>query len=328
MEFKDYYKALGVERTADADAIKKAYRKLARKYHPDVSKEKDAAVHMAEVNEANAVLSDPEKRAAYDALGSGAAHAGGQDFRPPPHWDAGYEFSGAPGGDTGMDEARFSDFFEQLFGHAAQARQAAGRARGGAGGEGGAQRGADHHARIELELRDAYLGGERLLTLRGARLDAQGRLVQHERQVQVAIPKGVREGQLIRLSGQGGPGLGAAPAGDLFLEVEFKPDARWHTQDRDVYLRLPVAPWEAELGGPIEVQTPGGATVEVTVPAHFKPGRKLRLKGRGIPAATPGDLYLELQLVLPTAHTEAQQQAYRTLAQAFAGFAPRASQGV
>ncbi|WP_024539119.1 DnaJ C-terminal domain-containing protein [Comamonas badia] len=326
MEFKDYYKTLGIARDASADDIKKAYRHLARKYHPDVSKEADASARMAEVNEANAVLSDPEKRAAYDALGSGAAHAGGQDFRPPPHWDAGYEFTGAPGGGAGMDEAQFSDFFEQLFGRAAQARHGAGHARGGASA-GGAQRGADHHARIELELRDAYLGGDRLLSLRGARLDAQGQLVQQERQVQVTIPKGVREGQLIRLSGQGGPGLGGSPAGDLFLEVQFTPDARWHTQDRDVYLSVPVTPWEAELGGPIEVQTPGGATVEVTVPAHFKPGRKLRLKGRGIPAATPGDLYLELQVALPAAHTEAQQQAYRALAKAFAGFAPRASQG-
>jgi len=326
MEFKDYYKTLGVAKDASAGDIKKAYRRLARKYHPDVSKEADASARMAEVNEANAVLSDPEKRAAYDALGSGGAQAGGQDFRPPPHWDSGYEFSGAPEG-QGMDEAQFSEFFEQLFGRAARARHTAGSARG-QGGAGTAQRGADHHARIELDLRDAYLGGERLLSLRGARLDAQGHLVHEERQVQVNIPKGVREGQLIRLSGQGGPGLGGAAAGDLFLEVQLKPDPRWRTQDRDVYLSVPVAPWEAELGGPIEVQTPAGTTVQVTVPPRFKPGRKLRLKERGIPAATRGDLYLELHVALPPASTEAQQQAYRALAQAFPGFAPRAAQGV
>lgn len=326
MEFKDYYKTLGVAKDAGADDIKKAYRRLARKYHPDVSKEADASARMAEVNEANAVLSDPEKRAAYDALGAGAAQAGGQDFRPPPHWDAGYEFSGAPEG-QGMDEAQFSDFFEQLFGRAARARQASGQARGH-GGAGAAQRGADHHARIELDLRDAYEGGERLLSLRGARLDAQGHLVHEERQVQVTIPKGVREGQLIRLSGQGGPSLGGAPAGDLFLEVEFKSDPRWRTEERDVYMGVPVAPWEAELGGAIEVRTPAGTTVEVTVPPRFKPGRKLRLKARGIPAATPGDLYLELHVALPPATTEAQQQAYRQLALAFPGFAPRAALGV
>ncbi|MGB7421938.1 MAG: J domain-containing protein, partial [Comamonas sp.] len=191
----------------------------------------------------------------------------------------------------------------------------------------GAQRGADHHARIELDLRDAYLGGERLLSLHGARLDAQGHLVHEERQVQVNIPKGVREGQLIRLSGQGGPGLGGAAAGDLFLEVQLKPDPRWRTQDRDVYLSVPVTPWEAELGGPIEVQTPDGATVQVTVPPRFKPGRKLRLKARGIPAATPGDLYLELHVALPPAGTDAQRQAYRALAEAFPQFQPRHGAG-
>lgn len=324
MEFKDYYKTLGIARDASSDEIKKAYRRLARKYHPDVSKEKDAAARMAEVNEANAVLGDPEKRAAYDALASGGRPAGSGSFTPPPNWDAAYEFSGAPDGRGGMDEAQFSDFFEQLFGRDARARHAGPQGQHASG----PQRGADHHARIELELRDAYQGGERLLTLQGARLDAQGHLVREERQVQVKIPKGVREGQLIRLSGQGGAGLAGGGAGDLFLEVVFKPDARWRTQDRDVYQNVPVTPWEAELGGPIEVQTPGGATVEVTVPPHFTPGRKLRLKERGIPAATPGDLYLELQVAWPPATSEAQKQAYRTLAQAFPAFAPRHAQGV
>ncbi len=328
MEFKDYYKILGVERNAAADDIKKAYRKLARKYHPDVSKEPDAAARMAEVNEANTVLSDPEKRAAYDALGREAPHRPGQDFRPPPNWDAGFEYTGAPG-DEGMDGAGFSDFFEQLFGHAARAQRAQ---RGGSGAQphGGPppqQRGRDHHAAIELDLRDAYHGAQRMLSLRGARLDDGGHLVNEERQLQVTIPKGVREGQLIRLTGQGGPGLGGAPAGDLFLEVHFKPDTRWRAEDRDVYQSVTLAPWEAELGGAIEVQTPAGNTVEVTVPPRWKPGRKLRLKERGIPAATPGDLYLELHLALPAATTPEQQQAYRTLAQAFPQFHPRNTAG-
>ena len=328
MEFKDYYKILGVERDASAADIKKAYRKLARKYHPDVSKEADAAARMAEVNEANTVLSDPEKRAAYDSLGREAQHRAGQDFRPPPNWDAGFEFTGAPGAD-GMDGAEFSDFFEQVFGHAARAQrsQRGGGAQARGAGEQPRQRGRDHHAGVELDLRDAYHGAERMLTLHGARLDEEGRLVNQERQLQVTIPKGVREGQLIRLTGQGGPGLGGAPAGDLFLEVHFKPDARWRAEDRDVYQSVAVAPWEAELGGAIEVQTPGGNTVEVTVPPHWKSGRKLRLKGRGIPAATPGDLYLELHVSLPAAATPAQQQAYRALAQAFPQFQPRAAHG-
>ena len=315
MEFKDYYRILGVERDATAADIKKAYRKLARRYHPDVSKEPDAAARMAEVNEAHTVLSDPEKRAAYDALDRAAPHGAGQDFRPPPHWDAGFEFTGAPG-DAGMDGAAFSDFFEQFFGQ---------RARPGSRSEAAQQRGRDRHAHIELDLRDAYHGAERTLTLQGARLDDRGRLVDEERQLHVSIPKGVREGQLIRLSGQGGPGIGGAPAGDLFLEVQFKPDARWRAEDRDVYQRITLAPWEAELGGPVEVETPGGNHVEVTVPAHWKPGRKLRLKGRGIPAATPGDLYLELHVALPPATTEAQRQAYRAFAQAFPHFHPRST---
>ena len=218
-----------------------------------------------------------------------------------------------------MDDAQFSDFFEQLFGQAARARRTGTQSAGTAS----AQRGRDSHARIELDLPDAYHGAERTLTLRGARLDAGGRLVNEERQLKVTIPKGVREGQLIRLAGQGGPGLGGAPAGDLFLEVQFKPDARWRAEDRDVYQPLALAPWEAALGGPVQVQPPGGATVEVTIPAGWKPGRKLRLKERGIPAATPGDLYLELHVALPPATTEAQRAAYRALAQAFPDFQPR-----
>ncbi len=326
MEFKDYYKTLGVERDATADDIKKAFRKLARKYHPDVSKEPDAAARMAEVNEANTVLSDPEKRAAYDQLGRSAPHGAGQGFRPPPNWDAGFEFTGGPEGAQGMDSAQFSDFFEELFGRARHAR-AGGMGGGAHEGRTREQRGSDHHARIELDLQDAYHGAERTLSLRGARLDEQGHLVQEDRQLQVTIPKGVREGQLIRLAGQGSPGLGSAPAGDLFLEVQFKPDARWRAEGRDVYQSVPVAPWEAELGGPIHVTTPGGQTVEVTVPARWKSGRKLRLKERGIPAATPGDLYLELHVALPPATTEAQQQAWRDLARAYPSFNPRGTQG-
>ena len=324
MEFKDYYKILGVAKTATADEIKKAYRKLARKYHPDVSKEPDAQARMAELNEAQAVLSDPEKRVAYDALGN--QPPGQRDFRPPPNWDAGFEFTGSPGAE-GMDGAEFSEFFEQLFGRAARAQ---GAQHGGAQAHGAGpaqQRGRDHHAGIELDLRNAYHGAQRMLTLHGARLDEAGHLVNQERQLHVTIPKGVRAGQLIRLTGQGGPGLGGAPAGDLFLEVQFKPDARWRAEDRDVYQSVTLAPWEAELGGAIEVQTPGGSTVEVTVPPRWKSGRKLRLKERGIPAATPGDLYLELHIALPAATTPEQQQAYRALAQAFPQFKPRNAPG-
>lgn len=212
MEFKDYYQVLGVSKTATADDIKKAYRKLARKYHPDVSKEADAMARMAEINEANAVLSDPEKREAYDALGRQAPHRPGQDFRPPPNWDAGFEFSDGAGAAGGTD-GEFSDFFEQLFGRQARAQRAH-RATGQHrqappdaewGGTPPPTRGIDHHAKIELDLLDAYQGAERTLALRSARLDDAGHMVHEQRSLQVKIPKGVREGQLIRLSGQGSP---------------------------------------------------------------------------------------------------------------------------
>lgn len=326
MEFKDYYKVLGVAKTATAEDIKKAFRKLARKYHPDVSKEADASARMSEFNEANAVLSDPEKRAAYDDLGQraqygqgGAGASGG--FQPPPNWDAGFEFTGnGMGGDAG----EYSDFFEQLFGRAARAQRGGQAGRGGAGFGGAAaqQRGEDHHAKIELDLIDAYQGSERTITLRGAHLDAQGQVVHDERSLQVKIPKGVRAGQLIRLVGQGSPGMGGGAAGNLFLEVHFTPNPRWRVEGADVYQPLPLAPWEAALGASVEVGTPTG-TVEVTVPAHSRAGRKLRLKGRGIPSATPGDLYLELDIAQPAADSDSARAAYAELAKAFPHFNPR-----
>ena len=320
MDFKDYYKVLGVEKTASADEIKKAFRKLVRKYHPDVSKEADAGARMAELNEANAVLSDPEKRAAYDSLSAqaqrGGGGGGGGGFRPPPNWDAGFEFSGADAG-AGMGAGEYSDFFEQLFGRSARQRS-----HGHAGSAPAAQRGEDHHAKIELDILDAYHGSERTITLRGAHLDAQGQVAHDERSLQVKIPKGVRAGQLIRLVGQGSPGSGGAPAGNLFLEVHFTPDARWRVEGADVYQQLPLAPWEAALGASVEVDTPTG-TVEVTVPAHSRPGRKLRLKGRGIPSATPGDLYLELDIAQPAADSDSARAAYAALAKAFPTFNPR-----
>jgi len=307
VDYKDYYQALGVEKSATADEIKKAYRKLVRKYHPDVSKEPDADKRTKELNEAYGVLGDAEKRAAYDEVGSG--QQAGQEFRPPPGWGGGYE---APSGDD-------SDFFADLFAHV-------GGRRGGAGGGAGFQmRGEDSHASISISLADAYNGASRTIVLRVPQRDAQGRATSTERTLNVTIPKGVTAGQQLRLGGQGQPGHGGAPAGDLYLEIEFAPDARYRLEGRDVYQTVPVTPWEAALGAQIDVVTPSG-TVQVTVPEKSQTGRKLRLKGRGIPGASAGDLYLLLEVVLPLADTARARELYETMARELA-FNPRQKMG-
>lgn len=312
MEFRDYYQILGVEKTASPEEIKKSYRKLARKYHPDVSKEPDAEARMKEVNEANAVLSDPEKRAAYDQLGS--RHHNGQDFQPPPGWDTGYEFSGA--GSAGPDSAEFSEFFANLFGHAGHNRKASAHH----------MRGEDHHAKILIDLRDAYEGATRTVTLSKPQVDSQGRVAMQEHVLNVRILKGVKEGQHIRLAGQGSPGFGEGKPGDIYLELHFKPDPRYRVDGRDVYATVPVTPWEAALGAAIEVPTPTG-NVQMKVPADSQTGRKLRLKERGIPGEPPGDLYIVLEVKLPPANTEQARQLYETMARDLA-FNPREKLGV
>jgi curved DNA-binding protein len=313
VEFKDYYQVMGVKRDATQDEIKRAYRKLARKYHPDVSKEPDAEVRFKEVGEAYEVLKDPEKRAAYDQLG--ANWKAGQDFRPPPDWDAGFEFHG--GGFSGADAAGFSDFFESLFGH--------GFSGGGSGRADFHAHGEDAHAKVLIDLEDAYLGATRTLTLQHTELGADGRPQVKQRTLNARIPRGVRQGQFIRLAGQGGAGMGKGKAGDLYLEVEFRPHPFYHVEGRDVFLDLPVAPWEAALGATVKAPTPTGA-VDLKIPAGSSGGRKLRLKGRGIPGATPGDLYVVLQIALPPAESAAAKAAYREMEQALK-FNPRARMG-
>lgn len=300
MEYKDYYKILGIQKTATAEEIKKAYRKLARKYHPDVSKEKDAEKHMKEVNEANAVLSDTEKRAAYDQLGS--RYQGGQEFQPPPDWNAGFEYAG--NGMPGGDSADFSDFFANLFGQTGYGRKT----------NRGKMRGEDHHAKIFIDLLDTFQGATRAIGLHAPQQDAKGHVSIKERVLNVKIPKGVKEGQYIRLSGQGNPGVGGGPPGDLFLEVHFKQDALYRVEERDVYENVPVTPWEAALGAEITVPTPTG-NVQMKVPAGSQSGRKLRLKGRGIPGGVPGDLYVILDMVIPPADTEKARKLYETMAE-------------
>jgi curved DNA-binding protein len=312
MEFKDYYQTLGVSRDATADDIKKAFRKLARKYHPDISKEPDAELRMQELNEANAVLSDPEKRAAYDQLGRG--YQPGQDFRPPPDWDAGFEFSDQ--GYSPGEAADFSDFFAELFGRMGGAQAGGRRAHAGFRAQG-----EDHHAKVLLDLEDAFSGATRQIALRVPQMDAQGRVQLATRTLNVKIPKGVRAGQVIRLAGQGAPGMGGAPAGDLLLEVQFKPHPRFRAEGRDLHLTLPVAPWEAALGAVVAVDLPGGS-VKVRIPPGAQSGRQLRVRGHGIPGQPPGDLLLDLQVVLPPADTPKAREFYESMARELA-FEPR-----
>ena len=281
MEYKDYYQTLGVERGASADEIKKAYRKLVRKYHPDVSKETDADRRTKEINEAYDVLGDAEKRAAYDQLGRG--HHAGEQFRPPPDWSEHFDFGGSA-----------NDIFADLFAHV-------GRGRHGRHGGGYQMRGEDIHAAIGIDLRDAYQGGSRTVSLRVPQHDAHGRVTMQEKTLNVTIPKGVTPGQ--------------------YLEIQFNPDPRYRIEGTHVYENVPVTPWEAALGASVSVPTPSGA-VEVTVPPGSQSGRKLRLKGRGIPAAHPGDLYLILDVVLPPANNERARELYQTMARELA-FNPR-----
>lgn len=311
MQFKDYYQILGVSRQASGDEIKKAFRRLARKYHPDVSKEPDAEQRMQEVNEAHAVLSDPEKRAAYDQLGQ--AYRPGQEFQPPPDWDAGFEFSGS--GFSAQDMAGFSDFFTRMFGHI-------GREPRGFRPQGGFHaHGRDHHAKVLLDLEDSFLGAVRQISLRVPQVDPSGHLSLASRTLNVRIPRGVRAGQIIRLAGQGEAGTAGAPPGDLLLEVEFRPHARYRIEGADLHLDLPLAPWEAALGTVVDIDLPGG-TLKVRIPAGAQSGRQLRVRGKGIPSTPPGDLLLDLRIVLPPADTPEAQQLYTTMAQALA-FDPR-----
>ncbi len=310
MDFKDYYSMLGVSRGATAEDIKKAYRKLARKYHPDVSKETNADARMKEVNEAYAVLSDPERRAAYDQLGQG--YQPGQEFRPPPDWDTGFEFSGR--GFSQPEAAEFSDFFAELFGGIGgrRAQSATSTARG-----------EDHHARIVVDLEDAFRGAARQISLRMPGMDSDGRVKLQTRTLNVQIPKGLHEGQILRLAGQGGAAPGRGVPGDLLLEVRLKPHPRFRVDGRNIYLALRVAPWEAALGAVIPVELPDGAHLKVRIPEGAQSGHQLRVRGKGIPGDPPGDLLLDIQVIVPPAASPQARELYERMARELA-FDPRA----
>lgn len=313
MDFKDYYQIMGVERSSNQDEIKRAYRKLAKKYHPDVSKEPKAEEKFKEVQEAYEVLKDPEKRAAYDQLGSRWKQ--GQDFRPPPDWGQGFEHSAHFGG----DDAGFSDFFSSLFG----ARSPfGGSARGSR--QGFAASGQDHVARIEIGLEDAYRGGQQTIELKSPELAADGHVTVKPRTLRVTIPAGVTEGQQIRLAGQGSPSMSGGRAGDLYLEVAFASHPLFTAEGRDLTLTLPIAPWEAALGDTVKVPTLGGE-VDMRIPAGARAGQKMRLKGRGLPGpgGVAGDQFVVFKIVAPPADSPRARELYEQMKNELA-FDPRA----
>ena len=318
MEFRDYYEVMGIARDATQDEIKRAYRKLARKFHPDVSKEGDAEERFKEVGEAYVVLKDPEKRAAYNQLGEN--WKSGQEFHPPPNWDEGFEYSG--GGDSdgyagygGFGGERFSDFFENLF--------AQGHGRGTpTAGRDFHMHGEDRHAHITIELRDSYTGATRSITMHAPELTKGGHVITRDKTLNVKIPKGIGDGQKIRLAGQGGPAIGEGRAGDLFLTVEFAADDIYRVEGNDVYLKLPVTPWEAALGAKVTVPLPS-ATVDLKIPAGSNQGSRLRLKSKGIPAKQPGDFYVSLEVQLPPADGDDARALYEKMSEEMP-FNPRA----
>ncbi len=309
MEYKDYYKVLGVTRDASADEIKKAFRAFARKNHPDINPDANAAERFKEANEAYEVLKDPERRAAYDQLGSDPPSGQGR-YQPPPGWEGGFQFSSS----TAEGEEAFSDFFETLF-----------RRGGGPAGGMRSARGADSHGRVEISIEDAYQGAARDLSLSEPVVAPDGSVSLQTRTISVQVPKGIAEGQHIRLSGHGGPGYGDGPAGDLLLEIAFAPHPIYRPDGRDLYLDLPLAPWEAALGGKVVMPTPAGK-VDLKIPKNARTGMKLRLKGKGLPGAPVGDIYATLKIVNPDVSTDAARAFFEKMAKDMP-FDPRAHLG-
>ena len=306
MKYKDYYEILGVKRGAGADEIKKAYRKLAQKYHPDVTKDPGGEEKFKEVGEAYETLKDPEKRAAYDQLGS---YRPGEDFRPPPGWDSQF-------GDTGysFEDVDLADLFAGLGG---------GRRRGGGQGAQIRMPGQDYEVAARVSLEEAYRGTEVELNLAVPEFDDQGRVRRVSRTFKVRIPKGATDGQRLRLAGKGGKGLNGGRDGDLYLNIALHPHPLFRVTGHDLYLDLPLAPWEAVLGAAVEVPTLGGP-VQLKIPPNTRAGQQLRLSKRGLPrpGGGEGDLYAIVQIVVPTTVSDRERELLGELA-ASSAFNPR-----
>jgi curved DNA-binding protein len=306
MKYKDYYAILGVDRNASAEDIKKAYRKLARKYHPDVSKEPNAEEKFKEMAEAYETLKDPEKRAAYDQLGR---YTPGQEFQPPPDW--GQQFAGTR---TAFDDIDFADLFAGL----------AGRHGAGARGRRAFTSGRDYEAAVRLTFDQAFHGTEIELELSVLEFDDKGTARRVPRHIKVRIPKGVTDGQQLRIPGKGGKGVDGGPDGDLYLDIVVEPHPLYRVSGQDLYLDLPLAPWEAVLGTTVRLPTPAGA-VSLKVPPGTRAGQQLRLARRGLSrsGAEAGNLYAIVQIIVPWAIDERERALYRQLAE-ISNFNPRA----
>jgi curved DNA-binding protein len=307
MKYKDYYAILGVKRDAGADDIKNAYRRLARKYHPDVSKEKDAEEKFKEMSEAYETLRDPEKRAAYDQLGS---HAAGQEFRPPPDWEQQFAQRGGS-----FEDIDLSDLFAAFGAHGARERSE--RAAG-------PRRGHDYEAGVQISFDQAFKGTEISLEMNGLEWDENGNGRRVPRTISVRIPRGVGSGEKLRVPGKGGPGFRGGPPGDLYLDIEVQEHPLYRVVGQDIYVDLPLAPWEAVVGTSVSLPTPAGK-VSLKVPAGTRSGQHLRLGGRGLArgSGAPGHLFAIVRIDVPTVVDDAQRDLYRKLAE-LSTFNPRA----
>lgn len=308
MDFKDYYKILGVTKNATADQIKKEYRKLARKYHPDVSKDDDAEQKFKDIAEAYEVLKDPEKRKAYDQFGSNWK-AGQQQQQKQSEYQqtrgagygsaAGFDFGGGFG-----DAGQYSDFFESLFGGGQRRRSSARQVF--------RQKGEDVNATITIPLEVTYHGATRLISFEIPSVSPEGQIVNKKISLNVKIPKGIKNGQKIRLAGQGTPGYNGGNAGDMYIKIEIEKHRLFKFEGADIYLNLPIAPWEAALGSSVNIPTPTG-TIKLNIPAGSSQGKKLRVKGKGIPAKITGDMYVIINIVLPPASDDKARKVYEEM---------------